>query len=145
MLRGAFVTLEQRGALRGCVGHMAPDRPLAETIRRVAVSAAREDPRFPPVAPDELPELRIEISVVHPPVRADPVDPGRVAIGRDGLLVRRGRSQGVLLPQVAQEHGLGPEAFLSAACLKAGLPAESWREPGGATQVYTFPADVFGE
>jgi AmmeMemoRadiSam system protein A len=142
--RGAFVTLEEReGDLRGCIGHVMGDRPLGEIIRQVAVSAARADPRFPPVQPDELPELHIAISVLNEPVRVAPVEPGRVVIGRDGLLVRRGQAQAVLLPQVATDHGLGPEDFLNAACHKAGLAAGSWREP--ATQVFTFTADVFVE
>jgi AmmeMemoRadiSam system protein A len=142
--RGAFVTLEERdGDLRGCIGHVMGDRPLGEIIRQVAVSAARSDPRFPPVQPDELLELHIAISVLNEPVRVAPVDPGRVVIGRDGLLVRRGAAQAVLLPQVATDHGLGPEDFLNAACHKAGLAAGSWREP--ATQVFTFTADVFVE
>ena len=118
-------------------------RRSCEIIRQVAVSAARSDPRFPPVQLDELPALRIEISVLDDPVRVEPADPSRLVIGRDGLLVRRGRAQAVLLPQVATEHGLGPEAFLNAVCHKAGLAPGSWREP--ATQVFTFKADVFVE
>lgn len=143
--RGAFVTLEEHegGDLRGCIGHVMDDRPLGEVIRRVAVSAARSDPRFPPVQPDELPRLRIEISVLNPPVRVGALDRCRLVIGRDGLLVRRGRAQAVLLPQVATEQGFGPEAFLNAVCHKAGLAPGSWREP--ATEVFTFTADVFVE
>src|SRR5688500_10574302 len=75
--------------------------------------------------------------------RLDPVVPERIVIGRDGLLVRRGRVQGLLLPQVASEHGFGAEAFLRAVCHKAGLPAGSWQEPG--TQVFTFTADILAE
>jgi AmmeMemoRadiSam system protein A len=139
------VTLEdvERHDLRGCVGHVEPDRPLGEVIRRVAVSAARSDPRFPPVTEDELHALRIEISVLSEPVRMDPVVPERLVVGRDGLLVRRGRAQGLLLPQVATEHGFGPEAFLRAVCHKARLPSGSWQEPG--TQVFTFTADILAE
>jgi AmmeMemoRadiSam system protein A len=144
LYRGAFVTLEEEGGvLRGCIGRVAGDRRLGEVIRSVAVSAAREDPRFPAVSPGELPRLRIEISVLSAPQRADPVAPARLAIGRDGLLVRRDRALGVLLPQVATDHGLDAEGFLVAACRKAGLPPQSWREPG--TEVFTFQADVFGE
>jgi AmmeMemoRadiSam system protein A len=147
--RGAFVTLEETAShdLRGCIGHVSGDRPLGELIRRVAVSAARSDPRFPPVEASELAGLRIEISVLSTPVlvsTADLCQEGEgLVIGRDGLLVRRGRAQAVLLPQVATEQGLSREAFLSAACHKAGLSPASWREPG--TQVSTFTADVFVE
>ena len=143
--RGAFVTLEEGEAhvLRGCVGHVAGDRPLGHVIRQVAVSAARSDPRFPPVAVEELSELRIEISVLDEPVLAGPSDLCALVIGRHGLLVKRGQAQAVLLPQVATEQLLGPEAFLNAVCHKAGLAPSSWRDP--ATQVFTFTADVFVE
>ena len=143
--RGAFVTLEEREGhdLRGCIGHVTGDRPLGELIRQVAVSAACSDPRFPAVQLDELPGLRIEISVLSEPVLVETADLPRLVIGRDGLLVRRGRAQGVLLPQVAVEHGFGAEAFLNAVCHKAGLAPGSWREP--ATRVFTFSADVFVE
>ncbi len=70
-------------------------------------------------------------------------DPGRLVVGRDGLIVRRGGKIGVLLPQVATEHRWGPEAFLAAACRKAGLAPEAWHED--RTEVLTFQADVFGE
>jgi AmmeMemoRadiSam system protein A len=141
--RGAFVTLEESGDLRGCIGHVMGDRPLGEVIRQMAVSAARSDPRFPPVTADELPSLRIEISVLHEPARVETEGLGRIVIGRDGLLVRRGRAQAVLLPQVATEQGFGVEAFLNAVCHKAGLAPGSWRESD--THVYAFTADVFFE
>lgn len=139
------MTLEEQEGhdLRGCIGHVSGDRPLGVVIRQVAVSAARSDPRFPPVQLAELSALRIEISVLEKPVLVETANLSRLVIGRDGLLVRRGRAQAVLLPQVAVEQGLGPEAFLSAVCHKAGLPPGSWREP--ATRVFTFTADVFVE
>jgi len=142
---GAFVTLEEQGdgALRGCIGRIAGDRPLGKVVRTVAVSAAVDDPRFPPVTAEELPELRIEISVLGEPSPLEPKDSGKLVIGRDGLLVRRGSALGLLLPQVATEHGLGPEDLHGGACRKAGLGPHAWREPG--TQGSTFQADVFGE
>lgn len=144
--RGAFVSLyEPGGDLRGCIGHVAGARPLGEVIRQVAVSAARADPRFPPVERDELPDLRIEISVLSALTRVESADPGTLVIGRHGVVVRRGRAQAVLLPQVATEQGFGPEAFLDAACDKAGFPRGSWREPGAEIQVFTFTADIFVE
>lgn len=133
------------GELRGCVGHVQGDQPLGAVVRQVAVSAAQRDPRFAPVTGDELPELRIEISVLSEPVRLETIAPSSVVIGRDGVLVRKERAQGVLLPQVATELRFSPEAFLDAACHKAGLASGSWREPDGATQVFTFTADVFAE
>jgi len=144
--RGAFVSLHERGGdLRGCIGHLQSDRPLGEVIRQVAVSAAQHDPRFAPVTREELAELRIEISVLSEPVRVALAELPRLVIGRDGVLVRNGLAQAVLLPQVATENGFGPEAFLDAVCHKAGLAPGSWREPAGTTQVFTFTADVFVE
>ena len=142
--RGAFVTLTERGALRGCIGHIAADRELGDVVREMAVAAARDDPRFAPVTREELGSLALEISVLSEPTRLPaPVDVMRVVVGRDGLMVRRDRLVGLLLPQVAHEYHWGPDAFLAAACRKAGLPPDAWREPG--TEVFTFQADVFGE
>lgn len=143
MRRGAFVTLLADGALRGCIGHLAADRPLGDVVRDMTVAAARDDPRFPPVTADELARVRVEISALTPPAPFVPLDASRIVVGRDGLVVRRGRAQGVLLPQVAPEYHWGPEAYLAATCRKAGLPPDSWAEPG--TEVFTFQAEVFGE
>jgi uncharacterized protein len=140
---GAFVTLRTHGTLRGCIGHVAADRPLAEVVARVAASAATEDPRFPPVPAEELPELELEISVLTEAVPLASRDPGAIRPGQDGVIVRRGWRQGVLLPQVAVDHGWAGEAFLTAACRKAGLPPEAWRAPD--CQLFVFQADVFGE
>ena len=112
-------------------------------IRQVAASAAQSDPRLTPIASDELPELRIEISVLSELARLEAADLYRIVIGRDGVLVRRGGAHAVLLPQVATKQGFGIEAFLEAVCEKAGLGPRSWREP--ATEVFTFTADVFVE
>lgn len=141
--RGAFVTLERHHELRGCIGHLAADRPVAEVVADMAVAAALEDPRFPPVSGAELADVQLEVSVLTSPRRLDPVDPRRITIGRDGVIIERGGARGLLLPQVAPAHGWGAERFLAAACEKAGLPAAAWREPG--TVVLTFQADIFGE
>ena len=145
--RGAFVSLEESAThdLRGCIGHVQGDRPLGEVVRQVAVSAARSDPRFPAVQLDELSALRIEISVLSTPERVSTsaLCAGALVIGRHGVLVRRGRVQAVLLPQVATENGFNAETFLNAVCHKAGLAPRAWREPD--TQVFTFTADVFVE
>ncbi len=142
--RGAFVTITERGTLRGCIGHIAADRELGTVVRDMTVAAAEDDPRFAPLALDELWSVTLEISVLSTPARlGPPTDPGHLAVGRDGLIVRRGAKIGLLLPQVAAEHGWGPEAFLAAACRKAGLAPEAWHE--GTTEVFTFQADVFGE
>lgn len=135
--RGVFVSLHRRGALRGCLGHLEADLPVAEAVRRMAVAAAHDDPRFPPVAPGELAELDVEVSVLSPSLAVRPED---VVPGRDGLIVQRGPRMGVLLPQVAAEEGWDRLTFLRGVCRKAGLPAESWRESG--TALFAFQAQV---
>jgi uncharacterized protein len=139
---GAFVTLKRHGQLRGCIGTLECRRPLAEEIARVAVSAAREDPRFLPLKPSELDGLDIEVSVLGPLERIDPLDPEAITIGRHGLVVEQGKRRGLLLPQVATEWGWDREDFLAQTCVKAGLPRDAWRN--GAV-VYRFAADVFGD
>lgn len=124
-LAGAFVTLrDASGALRGCIGRTDASEPLADVVEAMAVSAATRDPRFPPVTADELPTLRIEVSVLSP---ASPCQPSDVVVGRDGLVVQRGARRGLLLPQVAIEQGWDREQFLVGVCRKAGLPAQAWR------------------
>ena len=139
----AFVTLRSHGALRGCLGHIGADRPLAEVVARMAASAATRDPRFPPIPPDELPALEVEISVLSEALPLASRDPGQIRSGRDGVIVRRGWRQGILLPQVAADHGWAGEEFLAAACRKAGLPPEAWRAPD--CQLLVFQTDVFAE
>lgn len=138
-----FVSLHAGAALRGCIGQVSAGRPLGEAVVHLAVAAARDDPRFPPVTPEELPRLHVEISVLSQPVPLRPVRPEHVVPGRDGLMVRRGGAVGVLLPQVAREHGWTAEAFLAATCRKAGLGPDAWREHDA--EVLVFQADVFGD
>jgi len=139
--RGAFVTLHRRdGELRGCVGMMLADRPLLDTVARMAVASATEDGRFEPVTGAELPGLTIEISALGP---LDPIRPEQVEVGRHGLLVSYAGRRGVLLPQVPVEHGWDRETFLCHTCRKAGLPADTWQKPG--VELLGFTATVFGE
>jgi len=139
---GAFVTLRRTrdGELRGCVGQLESSEPLVETVAAMAVAAATRDKRFDPVTAGELGSLRVEISVLG---ALRPIDPGEVEVGRHGLLVRLGDRRGVLLPQVAVEHAWDRESFLDQTCVKAGLPAEAWRQPG--VEICGFMATVFGE
>jgi AmmeMemoRadiSam system protein A len=138
--RGAFVTLELRGKLRGCVGQVEAHKSLASTVARCAIAAAREDDRFNPVQPDEVAQLTIEISVLSPP---KPVTPNEIRIGTHGLIVECGSFRGLLLPQVATERHWTVEKFLSETCLKAGLRSDAWKSP--ETQILGFTADIFSE
>jgi len=138
--RGVFVTLKKRGDLRGCIGRMVPDRPLAELVGAMALQSAFEDPRFSPVTLRELADLEIEISVLTP---MKPVSgPNDIVVGRDGVLLQKGGKSAVFLPQVAPEQGWGRDEMLNHLSQKAGLPSGAWRD--GASFL-TFQAIVFGE
>jgi hypothetical protein len=136
---GAFVTLHLGGNLRGCIGNVIGDRPVHRTIAEMAVSSAFNDPRFMPLTKDEFDRLDIEISILSP-VEPCP-DPEQVEIGRHGLIVRRGPSTGLLLPQVPVEHKWDRETFLDHTCVKAGLPSGCWRQED--TQIFWFEAEIF--
>jgi len=139
-IHGVFVTIHARGRLRGCIGVVEAFEPLGESVARSAASAALHDPRFSAVCAEELPDLKIEISVLSTP---EPIRPEDIEIGTHGLLVVQGAKRGLLLPQVAAEHKLGREKFLEETCRKAGLKAEAWQEP--ETQIFGFTCEVFSE
>ena len=136
--RGAFVTLNRRGSLRGCIGYIEPVAPLAQTVLRCAIYAATEDPRFESVAPNELASLEYEISVLTPLQKIE--NPRLVQVGKHGLVIARGSQRGVLLPQVPVENHWDREEFLAQACVKAALPPDAWRK---GAEIYTFEAIVF--
>ncbi len=137
---GAFVTLTADGELRGCIGYPEPVFPLYETIVRGAMSAALHDPRFSPVTANELPGLRVEVSVLSP---LAPIAPEAVEVGTHGLVIEKGTRRGLLLPQVPTEYGWSRDEFLAYTCRKAGLPQDAWRDP--AAKLFGFTAEVFHE
>jgi AmmeMemoRadiSam system protein A len=139
--RGAFVSLHVGGELRGCIGSFRPQGTLAQTVARMAIAAATEDPRFPKLRPEEIPELQVSVSALEPPHRL--ADPRTVEVGRQGLVVKKGWHRGALLPRVAVEQRWDAEAFLRHTCLKAGLPPSAWRDED--CEVEAFEADEFGE
>jgi uncharacterized protein len=138
--QGVFVTLHARGRLRGCIGIVEAYEPISDAISHCAVSAASQDPRFSPVRAEEIPELKIEISLLSAP---EAILPQNVEIGKHGLIISHGGHRGLLLPQVAMEHKLSREQFLDETCLKAGLPAKAWQQ--GETQILGFTCEVFSE
>ncbi len=138
---GGFVTLDKNGRLRGCIGYVQAVKPLAETVAEMSLQAALHDPRFAAVTSDEVGDLEIEISVLSPLVSV--VDIAEIEVGRDGLVVRAGGASGLLLPQVASERDWDRETFLDQTCIKAGLPAGSWRSEG--VTILKFTAEVFNE
>jgi len=140
--RGAFVTLTRRadGELRGCIGYVAPMYPLVETVWRAASAAAFRDHRFAPLTRDELSAVAIEISVLSVPT---PIRPEDVIVGTHGLILQCGGRSGLLLPQVATDHGWDRTMFLDYTCLKAGLRPGAWQKPDA--ELLAFTATVFGE
>jgi len=142
---GVFVTLREEGdgiasPLRGCIGHTRAALPLYRAVQEMAVAAATEDPRFPPLTAEELGDVAIEISVLSPFRRV--TDVTEVQVGIHGLMILKGGQQGLLLPQVPVEQGWDREEFLENLCLKAGLLPDCWREEAA---LYTFTAVVFSE
>jgi len=138
---GAFVSLHRGQELRGCIGQLVADRELFIIVQHCAISAATEDMRFSPVTADELPRVKIEISVLTPFRRAEDIQ--EIEIGKTGLYIVRGRHRGLLLPQVATQYGWDRETFLNQTCRKAGLPTDAWKDP--ATTIHLFEAQVFSE
>ncbi|RLF35852.1 MAG: TIGR00296 family protein, partial [Thermoplasmata archaeon] len=145
---GAFVTIHTypEYELRGCIGVPLPVMPLKEAIVEGATSATR-DPRFPPLSPDELDNIVVEVTVLTEPelIRVDkPSDYlSEIEIGRDGLIVEQGFFKGLLLPQVPVEQGWDKEEFLSHTCMKAGLMPDAWFDKN--TKIYRFSGQVFTE
>jgi uncharacterized protein len=138
---GVFVTIKRRGQLRGCLGTLKNRAGLAAEVVRCAADSASEDPRFPPVGREELPELTLEISVLGPLESID-ARPDAFTIGVHGLVAEQGFHRGLLLPQVATEWGWDSEQFLRQTCIKAGLPPDAWRR---GARFYRFAAEVFGD
>lgn len=137
---GLFVTIYCDGHLRGCLGTMAARVGLAEAVIRLAADVSSEDPRFRRLAVHELPHVTIQVSVLTPAQRV--TDPSEIEVGRDGLIVEQGGRRGLLLPQVATDHGWDRETLLAQSCLKAGLPPDAWKR---SATVLRFQADLFGE
>ncbi|MEM3087251.1 MAG: AmmeMemoRadiSam system protein A [Halobacteria archaeon] len=143
--RGAFVTLKEGGLLRGCIGRPEADQPFGRAVVESAAAATR-DPRLEPVEAGEMARISVEVTRLGPlePVAGSRLDlPRKVVVGEHGLVIRRDLRAGLLLPQVAVEHGWDAEEFLCQACAKAGLPMDAWLVAG--TRVFAFRGQVFGE
>jgi uncharacterized protein len=137
---GAFVSIFHGGELRGCLGRLNSNLPLGRLVVQLAEAVADSDPRFDRVTPQELEGIGLEISVLTREREIESVD--EIEVGRHGLIVERGTSRGLLLPQVPTEHGWDRDTFLDHTCLKAGLPADAWKR---GARIFVFEAEVFGE
>ena len=127
--------------LRGCIGYTSPIKPLYSTVRDTAAYAALRDPRFRPVSAAELSQLEYEISVLSPLRRVTDID--QINVGRDGLFMKNGDGEGLLLPQVSAEQHWDRQTFLEQTCAKAGMKHDCWKDEN--TDIFSFTAVVFGE
>ncbi|HEV2112023.1 MAG TPA: AmmeMemoRadiSam system protein A [Gammaproteobacteria bacterium] len=143
--RATFVTLMRHQLLRGCIGTLEPRRPLLQDVMHNARAAAFQDPRFPPLAKTELPEVEIEISVLSPPsllpVRDRVELLQRLEAGRPGLILQEGARRATFLPAV-WESLPRPEDFLAALLHKAGLERDHWSE---RLRFFTYTTESFAE
>lgn len=131
-----FVTIKEKGQLRGCIGHVQPYMALYKSVIENAISAASEDPRFIPVTEDELKDLDIEITLLSPLLPVNNVN--NIIIGKHGLVIRKYNHSGILLPQVPVEFGWDRDTFLKQICYKAGLPGDAWKD----AELYYFTAEI---
>ena len=144
---GVFVTLNNPLGLRGCIGYPLPDKKLFNALKEAAISAATEDPRFPPVKFEELDSITFEVTILTPPTKIEVSNSqeylSKIKIGQDGLIVKSGYNSGLLLPQVPVEYGWNEKEFLEYTCEKAGLPKEYWQKKD--VEILKFEGIVFKE
>jgi AmmeMemoRadiSam system protein A len=105
----------------------------------MAQAAAFDDPRFDPLAIQELKDLDLEISVLTPLQKMK--DAKEIEVGRHGLYIKKGLYSGLLLPQVATEYKWNPVTFLEETCRKAGLGRNAWQDKDA--EIFLFSADIF--
>lgn len=142
---GVFVTLNKNFRLRGCIGYPEPIMPAIDATMEVAIAAAVNDPRFPQVSIIEYDDLEFEVTVLTKPEVIYVAHPDQyfdeIEIGRDGLIIQKGYSRGLLLPQVAVENKFTVEDFLEHTCMKAGISADSWMDE--SCDVSRFQGQIF--
>lgn len=133
-----FVTLTKHGDLRGCIGTLQAHRPLAEDVAENAMASALRDPRFPPVSPRELPDIKLEISVLSAPLDFPVRDEAdllqKLQPGVHGLIIDDGFHRATFLPAVWEQLP-DPRDFVAHLKRKAGLPVDAWPR-GLRCQVY---------
>ena len=144
---GVFVTLNKKNSLRGCIGYPTPIKKLSNGLIDAAIAAATEDPRFPPVNPNELDDVTFEVTVLTPPIEIKVNNPQEylsiIKVGRDGIIVENSFTSGLLLPQVAKEYDWNVEEFLCHTCEKAGLDKNAWKV--NSTKISKFEGIIFKE
>ncbi len=126
---GVFVTLHKYGNLRGCIGTFIPtQKNIAEEIIRNAIAAATEDPRFPPVTEDELPELEISVDVLSEPEEVEDIE--ELDPKKYGIIVESGFKRGLLLPDIESVDTVDEQIEITKR--KAGI------YPGEPIKIYKF-------
>ncbi len=138
--RAAFVTLKKDSMLRGCIGDILPRQSLYQSVIANTINASVRDWRFAPVRISECNDITIEISALTVPRPVASAED--IRIGIDGVVLSKNGKSAVFLPQVAEEQGWGLQETLSQLSLKAGLPADAWKQ---GTEFLVFQAEVFGE
>lgn len=144
--RGCFVSLHQRGNLRGCIGTIEPEQSLLEGVEANALNAAFRDPRFSPLKAKELQMTDIEVSVLTVPQKlmfkdADDLK-AQLKPGIHGVILSKGWQRATFLPQVWEQLP-DTEMFLKHLCQKAGLGSDCWKDPD--IQVEVYEAEYFSE
>ena len=138
---GCFVTIKQNGKLRGCIGNFQSELPLFREVAKMALASATKDPRFYPMKETDLADYDLEISVLSPLHKIE--DTEEIEVGKHGIYIEKSFYRGVLLPQVATEHGWDRTTFLKQTCIKAGLPTDAWEAEDA--EIYVFSAQIFNE
>ena len=129
--RATFVTLNQQGQLRGCIGILQAMRPLVEDVAHNAYAAAFNDQRFKPVTQDELESLEFHISILDTPSviqfssEAELVE--QLTPGIDGIILEDGNARATFLPSV-WDNISDKKQFLKHLKIKAGLAANYWSD-----------------
>lgn len=137
---GAFVTLNENGKLRGCIGNFSSMKPLYKVVQEMAVSAAFHDLRFAPVLKEELSKICIEISVITLFKQIYSIDD--FELGKHGIYMTKGTRSGTFLPQVASSTHWNKEEFLGhCARDKAGIGWNGWKD----ANLYTYEVLIFDE
>ena len=134
------MTLHQAHHLRGCVGNTETSTGIGIQAARMAIAAGTEDSRFPPVEPDELTQLNLEISVLSPPQKVKTIE--EIIPGRHGVVIQKGKRRGLFLPQVWEESGWDRERFLKELAVnKTGLDTHFLHDP--QVEWFVFEVDAF--
>lgn len=144
--RACFVTIEKDSHLRGCIGHLLPQKPLYKAVMDAARQAAFADPRFAPLQPDELDDITLEISLLSPILPLSHHSPAELLDQlepfRHGVVLQFEDRTSTFLPQV---WGQIPDktAFLDRLALKGGWDPATWRD--ARTRVSIYEVECFHE